>query len=271
VSSPAPNPGKSTPNVSHAGLPGVRLAYRDSGGSGVPIVLLHANTGTSLSWQPQFEAFVAAGYRVIAFDRRGWGESTADPQSGPQPASVAEDLGALADHLALPPFHLLGVAGGGFVALDYASWRQGTLRSVTVAASTGSFSEGEMQQLTQNLGFDGFRQLPEAFREIGPSFRAVEPERVRAWAHAQEHAKQPDSVSQPLRTPNTFAKIAQIGCPMLAITASADLYAPPTLMARWIRHIAQAEVVAITDAGHSVPMEQPEQFNRAVLAFVRRH
>jgi pimeloyl-ACP methyl ester carboxylesterase len=128
-----------------------------------------------------------------------------------------------------------------------------------------------MQQLTQNLMIDGFRELPEAFREIGPSFRATEPERVKAWAHAQEHARQPNSVWQPLRTPNTFAKIAEIRCPMLAITASADLYAPPTLMARWIRHITQAEVVAIADAGHSVPMEQPEQFNRAVLEFVRRH
>jgi len=271
VSSPAQNPPKSSPNVSHASLPGVRLAYRDSGGPGVPIVLCHANTGTSLSWQPQFEAFAAAGHRVIAFDRRGWGDSLAEPESGPQPASVAEDLAALVDHLALPRFHLLGVAGGGFVALDYAAWRQHTLRSVTVAASTGSFSESEMQQLTQNLGFDGFRQTPEAFREIGPSFRAMEPERVKAWAHAQEHARQPNSVWQPLRTPNTFAKIAEIRCPMLAITASADLYAPPTLMARWIRHIAQAEVVAIADAGHSVAMEQPEQFNRAVLEFVRRY
>ena len=265
------NPEVASPKISYASLPGVRLAYRDSGGSGVPIVLLHANTGTSLSWQPQFEAFVAAGYRTIAFDRRGWGESLAEPQSGPQPGSVAEDLAALADHLALSRFHLLGVAGGGFVALDYAAWRQHTLRSLIVAASTGSFSEGEMQQLTQNLGFDGFRALPEVFREIGPSFRAMEPERVKAWAHAQEHAKQPDSIWQPLRTPNTVANIAQIRCPMLAITAGADLYAPPTLMARWVRHIAQAEVVAIADAGHSVPMEQPEQFNRAVLEFVRRY
>ena len=103
--------------------------------------------------------------------------------------------------------------------------------------------------------------MPESFREIGPSFRAMQPERVAAWAHAQELAKQPDAVFQPSRTPNTFAKISQIHIPMLAITASADLYAPPTLMARWIRHIPQAEMVAIVDAGHSVPMEQPELFN----------
>jgi pimeloyl-ACP methyl ester carboxylesterase len=260
-----------SPPVSHADLPGVRLAYRDSGGAGVPIVLLHANTGTSASWQPQFDGFVAAGYRTIAFDRRGWGQSLPDPGSGPQPGSVAEDLAALADHLALPRFHLLGVAGGGFVALDYAGWRQDSLRSLTVAASTGSFSEDEMQQLTQNLRFEGFPDLPESFREIGPSFRAIEPERVAAWAHAQELAKQPDAVFQPLRTPNTFAKIAQIRIPMQAITASADLYAPPTLMARWIRHIPHAEVIAIADSGHSVPMEQPALFNRAVLDFIGRH
>jgi len=260
-----------SPPIAHANLPGVRLAYRDSGGGGVPLVLLHANTGTSLSWEPQFASFVAAGYRTIAFDRRGWGQSLPDPQSGPQPGSVAEDLAALVDHLVLPPFHLVGVAGGGVVALDYAAWRRDRLRSLSVAASTGSFSEGEMLELTQNLMFEGFRALPESFREIGPSFRALQPERVAAWAHAQEQAKQPDAVAQPLRTPNTFAKIAQIRIPMLAITASADLYAPPTLMARWVRHIAHAEVVAIVDAGHSVPMEQPEAFNRAVLDFIRRH
>jgi pimeloyl-ACP methyl ester carboxylesterase len=260
-----------SPSVAYANLSGVQLAYRDSGGSGVPVVLLHANTGTSARWEPQFESFVASGYRTIAFDRRGWGQSRPDPQSGPQPGSVAEDLAALADHLTLPRFHLIGVAGGGFVALDYAAWRQDTLRSLTVAASTGSFSEAEMLKATQNLMFDGFRELPESFREIGPSFRALHPERVAAWAQAQERAKQRDVVAQPLRTPNTFAKISQLRIPMLAITASADLYAPPTLMARWIRHIAHAEVVAIADAGHSVPMEQPDAFNRAVLDFIGRH
>ena len=260
-----------SPEPQHARLPGVRLSYRDSGGSGVPIVLLHANTGTSASWAPQFASFTSAGYRVIAFDRRGWGGSLADAGSGPQPGSVAEDLAALVDHLSLPRFHLLGVAGGGFVALDFAAWKQDRLRSLVVAASTGSFSEAEMEQLTRNLMFDGFRELPEAFREIGPSFRAAEPERTRAWAHAQEAAKQPDAPAQPLRTPNTFAKVAQIRLPMLAITASADLYAPPSLMARWLRHIPQAEIFAIADAGHSVPMEQAELFNGAVLDFIRRN
>src|SRR5207253_4009108 len=79
----------------YADLPGVRLWFTDTGGNGVPVVLLHANTGNSDSWEYNIPAFEKAGYRVIAFDRRGWGRSMAGPSSGPQPGSVAEDLQAL--------------------------------------------------------------------------------------------------------------------------------------------------------------------------------
>ena len=98
----------------YAELPGVKLWFADTGGTGAPLVLLHANTGTSAVWQSQVSAFSRAGYRVIAFDRRGWGKSMADPPTGPQPATIASDLDALAEHLNLDRFHLLGVAGGGF-------------------------------------------------------------------------------------------------------------------------------------------------------------
>ena len=54
----------------HADLPGVRLWYTDSGGDGVPVVLLHANTGNADGFQYNIPAFVEAGYRAIAFDRR---------------------------------------------------------------------------------------------------------------------------------------------------------------------------------------------------------
>ncbi|MHA6623527.1 alpha/beta fold hydrolase [Pseudonocardia sp. DLS-67] len=62
----------------HAELPGVRLWYTDTGGTGTPVVLLHPTTGTSETWAPQVDAFRDAGYRVITLDRRGWGRSTAD-------------------------------------------------------------------------------------------------------------------------------------------------------------------------------------------------
>ena len=52
----------------YADLPGVRLWYTDRGGSGVPVVLLHANTGNADSWQHNIPGFVEAGYR----DRTRW-------------------------------------------------------------------------------------------------------------------------------------------------------------------------------------------------------
>jgi pimeloyl-ACP methyl ester carboxylesterase len=259
------------PDVRRAALPGVSLAYRDTGGTGVPLVLLHANTGTSASWAAQFGPFAAAGYRAIAFDRRGWGESLADSAVGAQPGSIAEDLAALAEYLRLPRFHLLGVAGGGFAALDYAAWRPETVRSLVVAASSGAFSDPEMEQLVSNISVPGFTELPEVLREIGPSFRALYPNRVAAWEQQRQQARQPGAPAQPLQSPNTLAKIATIRTPMLAISASADLLAPPALMMAWLRRTPHAEVVPIVDSGHSVAMEQPDLFNAAVLAFLRRH
>src|SRR4029453_11743009 len=49
-------------------LPGVRLWYADSGGSGVPVVFVHAATGNVKNWEHQVGAFTAAGYHFIAFD-----------------------------------------------------------------------------------------------------------------------------------------------------------------------------------------------------------
>src|SRR5262249_38041881 len=211
LSFPAPGYAAETPpDGQYAELPGVKLWFTDTGGDGIPIVLLHANTGTSESWQPQAMAFADKGYRVIAFDRRGWGKSLADPASGPQPGSVAGDLDALADHLKLDQFHLVGVAGGGFVSLDYAAWRHERLRSLVVAASTGQFAEQEMQEFTARIEIPELRKQAAVYREVGPSYRGANPDGTKRWIEIDQHSRQPGAFAQPLRTPNTFAKLAAV-------------------------------------------------------------
>jgi len=255
----------------YAELPGVKLWFTDTGGAGTPIVLLHANTGTSAVWANQVESFSLAGYRVIAFDRRGWGKSIADPATGPQPGSIAGDLDALAGHLALDRFHLLGVAGGGFAALDYAAWRPEKLRSLVIAASTGQVTDKEIADFIARIEVPDLRKQPAVYREVGPSYRGANPDGTRRWVEIEEHARQAGAPSQPLRTPNTFAKIETIATPTLVMAADADLLAPPALMRIWASHLKNHEWALMPDSGHAIAWEQPVTFNKKVLEFVKRY
>ena len=252
-----------------ADLPGVRLWFTDTGGRGEPVVFLHAITGTSESWELQMGAFVNAGYRVITYDRRGWGKSTANPATGPQPGHASDDLQALADHLALGRFHLVGVAGGGFVALDYAAWHGDRLRSLVVGASTGSMSESELQDFSARIEIPGIRALSAHYREIGASYRGANPDGTQRWLAIYERAQQPQAPTQPLRSLNTFAKLETIAVRTLVIAGEADLIAPPGLMRVWAGHVKNALWTTVPDAGHAIAWEKPEIFNRTVLRFLK--
>jgi pimeloyl-ACP methyl ester carboxylesterase len=250
-------------------LPGVKLWVVDTGGDGIPIVLLHANSGTSEIWEKQLAAFGKAGYRVIAFDRRGWGKSMASEVA--QPGSIAEDLDALADHLKLPKFHLLGIAGGGFAALDYAAWRHDRLRSLIIAASTGEFSEPVMKEFTARIEIAELRKLPTVYREVGPSYRGGDPDGTKRWIEIEEHSKQPGATSQPLRTKNTFAKMEAVTTPTLVLAGDADLLAPPALMRLWAEHMPNHVWDVVADSGHAISWEHADAFNDKVLAFIKQH
>jgi pimeloyl-ACP methyl ester carboxylesterase len=255
----------------YADLPGVRLWYLDLGGDGVPVVFLHANTGTSEKWEPQLETFRYAGYRPIAFDRRGWGKSQAEPSTGVQPGSVSEDLDALVDHLKLPRFHIVGVAGGGFVTMDYCSWRPEKLRSAVIGASMGSLKEPDVVEFSARIKIPGIHDQPAMYREVGASYRGSNPEGVARWNEIHEHSKQPGATDQPLRTPNTYAKLDTITTPMLVLGGAADLLAPLALMKKWTAHVPHHEWVVIPEAGHSISWEFPEEFNQYALEFLARH
>jgi pimeloyl-ACP methyl ester carboxylesterase len=256
----------------YAELPGVKLWFIDTGGAEPPVVLLHPNTGTVAIWEPQIASFARAGYRVIAFDRCGWGKSIPDPPVGAQSGGVTGDLDALADHLKLEKFHLLGVAGGGFIALDYAAWRPERLRSLIVGGSTGAIADKEVADFIARIAIPHIREQPPHFREIGPSYRGADPQGVARWIAIDEHARQPGTAFQPqLRTPNTLAKLETISTPALVIAADADLLAPPALMRIWAAHLKHHEWAVIHDAGHAMAWERPGTFNDIVLDFLNRH
>lgn len=258
--------GQATATVS----PGVHLSYTDTGGTGVPIVLMHAATGSIASWEHQTPAFVKAGYRVIAFDRRGWGGTTTDPNT---PAgTAADDLVALIDSLHIDRFHLVGTAAGGFIAFDAALSFPRRLRSIVVANSIGGVQDPEFVALGQRLRPAAFTAMPPEVREVSPSYRASNPSGTERWISLEKASRPHGQVpAQPLKNAITFAALESIRVPTLLLTGDADMFAPPPVLKMFAMHIAHAETLIVPEAGHSTYWEQPEIFNRAVLNFLRKH
>lgn len=257
---------------SYAAVPGARIWYTDTGGSGAPVVFMHAATGSSRVWEYQIPAFTEAGYRFIAFDRRGWGRTVIDP-AGPQPGTAADDLLAVMNHLGIERFHLVGTAAGGFTALDFALSFPQKLRSLAVACSIGGVQDEDFLELGRRLRPPQFDTLPAELREIGPSYRAANPEGTRRWIEL-ERVSRPDGPrmpAQPLRNRITFSLLETINVPTLFISGGSDMYAPPPVMRRFAARIKNSEFVDVPDAGHSAYWEEPRIFNQAVLNFVRKH
>ena len=132
-----------------ADLQGRRIFYRDTGGSGVPIVFLHAGTGSSIVWQHQIPAVRAAGYRFVTCDRLGSGRSVLEERA--EPGSAADDLQGLMEHLKIERFHLVGTAAGGIVAFDYFSAEIIEARSLFMRYSRAVINATDMMMGTSNF------------------------------------------------------------------------------------------------------------------------
>lgn len=254
----------------YADLPGARLWYIDTGGDGVPVVFLHAGTGSSRVWEYQIPPFTKAGYRVIAYDRRGYGRTTVTSPDD-SVGSSADDLRALMDHLRIERFHLVGTAAGGGVALDFALSYPERLRSLVVANSVGDVRDSSYAVIGRALWTPEFRALPPELRELGPSYRAASPEGARRWLELEHLSRAPGTPvrSRPSRNRITFARLETIRVPTLLVTGDADLYTPPAVLRLFAARMRHADTLMVREAGHSTYWEQPDVFNRAVLGFLR--
>jgi pimeloyl-ACP methyl ester carboxylesterase len=253
-------------------VPGARIFYRDTGGNGTPVILLHAATGSSRVWDYQIPAFTAAGYRVIAFDRRGWGRTEIN-SAGPQPGTAADDLLGLIDQLHVDRIHLIGTAAGGFVALDFALSYPQRVRSLVISNSIGGVEDADYLELGRRIRPPEFAKLPPEFRELGPSYRAGNAAGTERWMELEKVSRPPGppAQAQPLRNHITFAMLEAIQAPTLLLTGDADLYAPPPILPLFAARIKGSETLVIPEAGHSAYWEQPEVFNNAVLKFLGKH
>lgn len=250
-------------------ITGGHLWYWDTGGDGPPIVLLHPATGSALSWPRQRTAFADAGHRVIGYSRRGHHRSSA--ASVAAPGSGADDLAVLANALELHPFHAVAVAAGGVYAVDFALGHPEALRSLVIASSIVGITDDDWQARRRALQFPGFADLPGDFLELGPSYRAEDPEGLAEWRRTRRLAHVGDGVVvQDVTSEITWATLGQLVPPVLVIAGGADLHVPAPLMRQVAAAIPGARLAVLPDSGHSPHWERPGEFNRAVLDFISR-
>jgi pimeloyl-ACP methyl ester carboxylesterase len=247
-----------------ADLPAGRVFYRDSGGTGTPVVFLHAASGNSMLWKFQIPAFTGAGFRFVALDHRATAR-------GSNSSALLADLLA---KLGIDRCHLLGTAAGGGAALQFALAHPQKLLSLVIANSIGFVLDREYLEMSERIRpVPQFAALPLDFRELGPSYRAADAAGVARWLALSRQGQQ----SNGAQTENggnaevTWAKLETLKIPTLLLTGDADLYTPPSVLRMFTARMRHAESAIIAETGHSSYWENPDVFNNAVLTFIARH
>jgi len=247
---------------------GAELYVRDTGGDARPAAILaHPVSGSAMVWQAQEASYSAAGYRVISWSRRDHARSRTKISSGE--IDQTADLLRIVNALGLRRFHALGSAAGGGVMLDFAAAHPDRVRSLVVANNVGNIADPELRRRSEALRPAPFSQLPNSVRELGPNYRAANPEGVERWEKLEHEARTAPLGGQPKGT-LPWDALDGLPMPSLWITGDADLFAPPAMFDEHRRRTKRGRFVVMPGVGHSAYWEDPQTFDRYVLAFWRK-
>jgi pimeloyl-ACP methyl ester carboxylesterase len=257
---------------------GRRLVCHESGNpNGPALVLLHAFPLTSAMWRPQLDA-PPAGWRVLAPDFAGLGESEDRPDDNVALDDYARDVLAVADHLQVRRAVVCGVSLGGYVALALARLAPDRLRGLVLAdtkaaADTAQAREGRARMLDV-LGERGVEGVADEMisKLLGRTTLARRPELV-ASVRAIIETNQPDGVRHAILRlrdrPDATPHLGPIDVRTLVVVGGEDTMTPRADAEVLQRGIVGAVLEEIPSAGHLASLEQPQTFNTILDQFVQ--
>ena len=272
------------PDAVHADT--VRLHIEDSGGSGRPVVLIHGWPLSAQAWEPQVSALRQAGYRVVAYDRRGFGRSDR-PASGYGYDTLADDLQRVMEQCSLQDVTLVGFSmGGGEVARYVARHGESRLHSVVFAAAvppylmkTADNPDGpltpEMAQ-EKSAAFERdraayFEQFTTAFFSADGVLLVTESQRRQAIALCEQSAQHAALACMDSFATTDFREdLKKLTVPTLVIHGEADAIVPIEGSGqRTHRAVPHSKLVIVPGAPHGLNVSHASAFNDAVLSFLR--
>ncbi len=264
----------------YASVNGVRLYYETTG-EGFPLVLVHEFAGDSRSWEPQVR-FFARRFRVVTYNARGYPPSDVpeDPAAYSQDAAV-EDLLGVMRHLELAQAHLCGLSMGAYAVLHVGLRHPEMARSLVVAGCGYGSDDPERfrrdaEELARRIDREGMAAVGPAYAR-GPTrlpFMRKDPRGWQEFADALARHSGPGSAGTmrgvQARRPSVYSladALQRLTVPTLIVNGDEDepCLAPGLFLKR---HIRSAGLLVLPATGHTINLEEPEAFNRAVLEFV---
>lgn len=257
-----------------AGVNGIEIAYELHGTGPETVVLVNGLADTKETWELQLPAF-SERYRVLVYDNRGVGGSSAPP--GPYTTvQLADDLAGLVESLELPPFHVVGVSMGGMIAQEYAIAHADRLLSASFCctyAAPGPFCLRMFscwRDLVPHLGV-GFTQREVLLWAFTTGFfeeRTAELEEIEELMAANDQPADGYLAQlSSIETHDTRGRLASVTCPALTLVGEEDILIYPDLSRRLHEELPSSTWVEVP-GGHACLWEYPEEFNRAVLDFL---
>lgn len=244
--------------------------YYEIHSQGDTIVLLHHGFGCTKMWKDIYPRFVEEGYRVVLYDRRGYGQSEKGNDFAEfyvsdrfRPESVKE-LAELRKTLGIDSFHIVAQCEGGVIGVDYAVAYPQHIKTMVVS-STQCYSTMTMAE------FNALK-FPRHFRELEPELR----EKFIDW-HGEEHAE--SFYHQFSQYGGAYGTgyfdlrplLPSVGCPTLVLYPDRSALFDVEQAVASYRHLPKGELAVLPNCGHNTYEYRPEEYLHCVLNFLRRH
>jgi non-heme chloroperoxidase len=253
-------------------------------GAGRPVVLIHGWPLSGESWSAQTSALKDAGYKVVTYDRRGFGKS--DPGDSYDYDALADDLDNILTDLDLNDVTLVGFSmGGGEVARYISRHGEDRLHSVVFAAAVppallksddnpdGPLTEEAAEEMRSGLEKDRdafFEDFTTQFFSAGDDLKVSDDQRKEAVKLCQQSNQEAAlGCMDAFATTDFREDLKKIDVPVLVIHGDSDGIVPfEGSGKRTHESIQGSELVLIEDAPHGLNVSHAEEFNSALLEFL---
>ena len=264
-------------DMAKAGINGIELNYADKG-QGVPIILIHGHPFDHTMWDPQIAAF-SKHYRIIAPDLRGYGKSSLPDPANTRFEDYGTDVVRLADYLGVDSFHLGGLSMGGQIIMEIYRQALSRVKSLILADTFASLDTPEAKQARN----EGAKRLEKEGMNgyAGQSiFKMLKSDHVASMPEVSGHVLKMMKATSPVAAATAMRArsaridylnelLPKVSVPALIIVGRQDEFTPVAKAEEMQQKLQNSRLVVIEDAGHMPNLEHPDEFNKAVLDFLK--